>query len=97
MASHEITVPSVSILHASGESEPPPVPAAKSDAVAEAALSALAALLQRTRLQEGKQLSSLLPQLLTVAALPGSSAAEEVHSCQEQLYVLDIFIIEHGL
>lgn len=61
------------------------MPAAKSDAVAEAALGTLAALLGRTRLQSGEQMTSLLPRLLPIAALPRSAAAEEV-CCRKQLF-----------
>ena len=57
-----------------------PVQAAKSDAVAEAALGALVALLGRVTLANSEQLTGLLQRLLPVATLPRTAAAEEV-SC----------------
>jgi hypothetical protein len=56
----------------------PPFPAARSDAVAEAALAALAAVLDTAAPQLADTLVPLLERVLRVAALPRSSAAEEV-------------------
>ena len=56
----------------------PPFPAAKSDAVAEAALAALAAVLEVAAPQAADTLVPLLERVLRVAALPRSAAAEEV-------------------
>lgn len=70
--------PKTCFLSAAAEEQPPAVPAAKSDAVAEAALAVLAALMARTRPQGREQLTSLLPRLLRIASLPRSAAAEEV-------------------
>jgi len=60
-----------------------PIPAARSDAVAEASLSALAALLGRVTLANPEQLKGLLQRLLPIVTLPRTAAAEEV-SCSKQ-------------
>lgn len=56
----------------------PPFPAAKSDAVAEAALAALAALLDAAAPQSAETLIPMLERVLRVAALPRSTSSEEV-------------------
>lgn len=60
---------------------PPPFPAAKSDAVAEAALGALAALLDAATPQSAETVVPLLERVLRAAALPRASASEEVWLC----------------
>ncbi len=54
------------------------MPAAKSDAVAEAALGALTTLLGKVTPADGEQLTGLLQRLLPIATLPHAVAAEEV-------------------
>ena len=72
-------------MGAAAEEQPPAVPAAGSDAVAEAGLSVVVSLLCRTHLQSGEQLLSLLPRLLRIATLPRSAAAEEVRRAKSRI------------
>lgn len=58
----------------------PSFPAAKSDAVAEAALGAAASLLAAAPLASAETLPAVLERLLCAAALPRAAAAEEVHN-----------------
>ena len=56
----------------------PPVPAAKSDKVAELALSCCKTLLERCPPQHGDRVLELLQRIGAVAALDRAAAAEEV-------------------
>ena len=61
------------------------MPAARSDAVAEASLGALATLLGRVAPANGEQLTGLLQRLLPIASLPRTAAAEEVSTQQRRM------------
>lgn len=63
------------------------MPAARSDAVAEALLDCCAVLLQRCPAQSGKQLLELMDKFASIASLGSHAAAEEVctatpHTCR---------------
>ena len=72
------------------------MPAAKSDAVAEAALGALGVLLARTHPADGEQLTGLLQRLLPVASLPRGAAAEEVRLAMHSGLRIDPSYMEAG-
>ena len=66
-----------------------PIPAARSDAVAEAALGAVAMLLGRVALANPEQLTGLLQRLLPIVTLPRTAAAEEVSTLHCKVFIQD--------
>ena len=68
------------------------MPAAKSDAAAEAALGTLITLLGRVTLADGEQLTGLLQRLLPIATLPRAAAAEEVWP-HMQTFLMQAFLM----